>query len=402
MTRYGIVLLLALINPLGALAGDWLQFRGNNANCVSGDKNLPRHIAQETIHWSAELPGGGLSGPIVIGDRVIVTSSSGFHQDRLHVLCFSTESGNLHWERQFWATGSTTCHEMMRVATPTPASDGERIFALYSSNDLACLDLDGRLLWYRSLALEYPNASNSLGMASSPIVVGETVILQIESDAEAFAMGVHAATGMTRWTIPRSRLSNWTSPTILGSETSELQHVVLQSQTGIDVVHPQTGEIAWSFQRNSATTPSSTVSGKTVFGVSQGLTALEANALGDDFEELWSAQKLDPGNSSPVVDENRIYVVSGNILKAGDTKTGKMIWRTRLGGDLQFWSTPLLANQHLYLFDHRGRVNVVHLGSQQGKVVSEYDLGETILCTPAASKGAIYIRSHQHLWKLAN
>ena len=402
MTRHCIVLILTLCGASYSIGADWLQFRGNDTTSVSPDENLPCRISDATIKWSAELPGGGLSGPIVIGERVVVTTSSGFDQNRLHVLCFSTVSGEKQWERQFWATGSTTCHEIMRVAAPTPASDGARIYALYSSNDLACLDLDGHLIWYRSLGLEYPNASNSLGMASSPVVVGETVVLQIESDAEAFAMGIHTATGMTRWKIPRERTSNWTSPAIFRGDTRDLDRVVLQSAVGLDAVAPETGEIAWSYRQGTETRPSSTVWSGTVFGVSQGLTALKPNKLGDAVDLSWSEQKLAPGSPSPVVDAGRVYVVSGKILTAGDAQTGDVVWRMRVGGNSRYWSTPLLANHHLYLFDQNGVCRVIHLGEEKGTVVSEHELGGTILCTPGAANGAIFVRSYERLWKLAD
>ncbi len=152
-------------------------------------------------------------------------------QDRLHVLSFDAATGQLQWERQFQATGRTGCHEKMCVATPTPASDGERIFAFYSSNDLICTDLAGNLQWYRGLGAEFPNASNSLGMSSSPIVIGSTVIAQVESDAEAFAIGVDTISGETKWKIDRPRKANWTSPTIMPG-TERASHCSLAAIVG--------------------------------------------------------------------------------------------------------------------------------------------------------------------------
>ena len=197
---------------LSVLSGaDWLQFRGGDSSSVAGNETLPTNWSdQENIAWKSKLPGRGLSGPIVVGDRVFITASSGHHQDRLHVLGFDAADGKQLWERQFWATGRTMCHEKMAVATPQPASDGQRIFAFYSSNDLACLDLDGNLLWFRGLTFDYPNASNSLGMSSSPVVMGDTVIAQVESDSESFAVGLDVKTGVQRWKIDRPKMSNWT------------------------------------------------------------------------------------------------------------------------------------------------------------------------------------------------
>src|SRR5690606_16848625 len=147
------------------------------------------------IEWSQELPGRGLSSPIIVGDQVIVTASSGYRQTRLHVLSFAAADGSLQWEREFWATGRTASHPKTCVAAPTPASDGERIFAFYSSNDLACLDLDGNLLWYRGLTYDFPNASNSLGMSSSLVVADGTVVAMVENDSDSFTTGVDPQTG---------------------------------------------------------------------------------------------------------------------------------------------------------------------------------------------------------------
>jgi hypothetical protein len=191
---------LLLSTQMGA---DWTQFRGTDTTGVSADK-VPTRIA-ESIAWTADLPGRGLSGPIVVGDQVILTASSGFNQDRLHVLSFSAKTGELNWERQFWATGRTMCHPKMCNATPTSASDGQRIFAFFSSNDLACLDLEGNLLWFRGLTHDYPNASNSLGMSSSPVVVGDTLVVQVENDSQS-------PTGPLRWCCPvASRPTPWSS-----------------------------------------------------------------------------------------------------------------------------------------------------------------------------------------------
>ena len=88
------------------------------------------------------------------------------------------------------ATGRTMSHNKTCVAANTPCSDGDRVFALFSSNDLFAFDLDGNLLWLRGLTFDYPNASNSLGMAQSPVVIDGTLVVQSENDSESFAAGL--------------------------------------------------------------------------------------------------------------------------------------------------------------------------------------------------------------------
>src|SRR5678815_997269 len=126
----------ALVASVHLAGANWPQFRGPLGNGVAEGLRLPAPIDAGSITWAVDLPGRGLSSPIIIGDRVFVTCSSGPKQDRLHVICFNAADGKKRWERQFWATGRTMCHEKTSVAAPTPASDGKRIFAIFSSNDL--------------------------------------------------------------------------------------------------------------------------------------------------------------------------------------------------------------------------------------------------------------------------
>ncbi len=177
----------AILTSVMVVSGaDWKQFRGaSSAGAAAEGEQLPlKWSAQENTAWRAELPGRGPSGPIVVGDRVIVTSSSDYDQKRLHVLAFDTKLGQKLWERQFWATGRTRTHPSSANAAPTPASDGEFIYAFYSSNDLICLDLDGNLVWYRGLAYDFPKAGNDIGMASSPDVIADTRIVQLENQGD--------------------------------------------------------------------------------------------------------------------------------------------------------------------------------------------------------------------------
>ena len=391
-------LLAALCLVQFASADDWRQFRGNLANGVSTETSAPAQLSGEHIAWAADLPGRGLSAPIVVGNRVIVSCSSGYSQDRLHVMCFDDANGELVWDRQFWATGRTNCHEKMCNATPTPASDGKHIFAFYSSNDVVCLDMDGNLKWFRGLTHDFPNASNSLGMASSPIVVGDTLVVQVESDADSFATGLNTADGTTRWKMDRPRKANWTSPALLPVAGRKDPVVILQASTGLDLIDAHTGEVQATFGDGASTIPSSTVAGDTIYTPSNGLTALK---MGDDekLEVLWNSGRLSPGTSSPIVYEGKIYTVNrAGVLACSNPEDGELFWQLRLKGP--YSATPVVAANRMYFFNERGFGQIVDLSGAKGEVVSEMDFAETILATPALANGGLYVRSDGHLWKL--
>jgi len=403
--RMRLTTLALLVASLGLCGFDWPQFRGPQATGLAPDgQNLPETwSATENLAWKSALPGKGLSGPIVVKDRVIVTACSGPRQDRLHVLCFANDTGKLLWERQYWATGRTLCHPKTNMAAPTPASDGQRIFALFATNDLFCLDLDGNLLWLRGLTYDYPNASNSLGMASSPVVVGSTLVVPVENDAESFALGIETATGENRWKVDRPAFANWVSPTVY-PRTDGLSAVCLQSSQGLVAYDPHTGNQLWRHEQACGTIASPTVAGDLVFVPlgkgNSGLTVLRPVSGRATPDVVWSESRLAPGTASPIVSQGHIYSVnSAGVLNIADAKSGELQKAVRLKGP--FSCSPAIADGHLYIFNEAGLGQVVDLRGDEAKLVSQNDLGEGILCSPAISNGALYVRSDHNLFKIS-
>lgn len=380
-------------------AADWLQFRGPGGTGISPESNLPVKLDAKSITWKINLPGRGLSSPVIVGDKIFLTACSSTEQDRLHVLCFNAKTGAKLWERQFWATGRTMAHPKTSVAANTPCSDGKRLFCLFSSNDLLCLDLDGNLLWLRGLTRDYPNASNSLGMASSPVVVGDTLVVPVENDSESFSAGIDVATGSNRWKRDRPKMACWATPVLVPDAKSGQPLVVLQSGPGLSVVDARTGQEAWYFTDGASTMSSSVFAGGVLYAPSKGIAAMKPGAAGVHPEVLWQNNQLTPSTASPVVVGERIFTLnSAGILSCGDTKDGKRLWQLRTTGPHS--ATPVGFGKHLYLVNEKGLVQVVDIDAPEGGVVSSLDLKDTIIGTPSIAGGAVYIRSDKALVKL--
>ncbi|REK06010.1 MAG: pyrrolo-quinoline quinone [Planctomycetota bacterium] len=386
-----------------ACGADWTQFRGPNSNSATRGQAPPldwSDAENENIAWKVELPGRGPASPIVVGDRVIVTCSSGVKQDRLHVLCFEADSGERLWERQFWATGRTLSHPSSANAAPTPASDGELIFAFFSSNDLACLDLDGNLRWFRGLAHDFPQAGNDVGMSSSPVVIGDTLVAQVENQGDSFATGIDKNTGQTRWRVPRPRKSCWTSPVVMRGQGGE-DLVLLQSPTKLTAHDPETGEEVWAYETECDSISSPAAVDGSVYVASKGITALEPTGSRQPEVE-WNAQNLQPGAASVVVADDQLFIINrAGVLSCAGTKDGKVQWRVRLDGE--FWGTPALVGDRLYCVSQKGSAQVVDVGEgdQSGKIIGRGQFDGAIQASPAAVDGALYVRSDGHLWKVA-
>ena len=390
-------------SPVQALQ-DWTAFRGANGSNVS-DETVPVEISDaKNLEWKVELPGRGPSGPIVVGDRVFVTCSGGANEDQLYVVCFNKDSGEKIWQRRFWATGRCFCHPLSANAAPTPCSDGESIFAFYSSNDLFCLDLDGNLKWCRGLAVDHPKAGHDTGMSSSPAVHGDVVVCQVENQGDSFATGIDKNTGKTLWEIPRDKEASWASPLVF--ETGQGPMVLLQSSARTTIVGLDDGVTVWEKEGRGNSIPSSAVDGNRLYLPIDGLTVVEFSGEQKvEFKEVFNSSKLAAGSQSNIVHKGLVYTFGrGGIMTCANADSGDEVWKTRVGG--QHWTTPLLANDHLYFFDQNGVASVVNVGGEfedhSKRVVHTHTFEDEIfLGSPAASNGAIFMRSDKNLYKFA-
>lgn len=371
---------------------DWLSFRGNNGNGVA-DGAAPTKCDEDSIVWTADVPGRGVSGPIVVGDQLIVTASSGVREDRLHVISYDTRTGEQLWHRQFWATGRTICHPTSANAAPTPASDGEHIVAFFSSNDCVCLSLDGELKWYRGLGSDYPKVGNDVGMASSPIIANGVVVCQAESQGDSFVVGMDVTNGRSLWRLERPRDSNWTSPLHL---TGDSDMVLLKCDESVSAHDLQTGDEVWKLDAEAGGIPCMAISDTSIFVPGSTFMALDRKA--DVATVAWTSLKLKP-NTSPIVDGDRLlFINSAGVLSCHDAKeSGDLLWQVRVGG--KYWASPIAADGYIYAVNDRGALTIV---DRDGNKVSEHMFDDTVMGSPVISDGALYVRGVSKLWKVAN
>lgn len=388
------ILIGLLAAPAGLRGDDWPEFHGPGGRGVAANAAIRTTWSEtEGIAWKADLPGRSTSSPIVVGDLVVTTASSGAKQDRLHVIALDKATGKPRWERNFWATGRTLCHPTSAVAAGTPASDGKRIVALYSSCDLFCLDLEGRLLWQRNLAVEHPKSGNDVGMGSSPRIVGDAVVVQIDCQGDAFAAAIDLATGVDRWTAPRDRMASWSSPLAVATDAGPA--VLLQNGRGVELRRLADGAEAWRWAGDCAGIATTVAAGGMLFIPAGGIAAVPVGGR----EPVWRAAKLSPGIASPIAWDGSIACLNrGGVLVVGDTADGAIRGQVRLAGT--FWASPIVAGGTLIAVNTEGKAFLVAVADKP-EIVAENQLPGTFTATPAVADGSLYLRSETALWKVA-
>jgi len=272
---------------------------------------------------------------------------------------------------------------------------------------MASFDLDGNLLWVRGLTVDYPNASNSLGMASSPIVIGETVVTMIENDSESYSLGLDANTGRNMWKLERPKAANWTSPVPWRADAKSPPVALLQSTKGLLAVDATSGSRLWEFAQGASTMSSSVVASGIIYTPASGVVALSPNANNAPPAELWHSKQINPNTISPLVLDGRLFSINGaGVITAADTKTGSAQWKLRVAGP--FSGSPVGAGSRLLVVNEKGLAQVVDITAPSGAVLGKLQLPlnqetkELVLCTPALEGSHIYVRSDSALWRLGD
>ena len=390
--------LLALCIAGTCSAADWNQFRGPEGTGVSTEKNLPVTWSKtENLAWTADLPGDGVSSPVVQGDRVFITANSGIKKDRLIVACYNLADGKLLWQRQIWATGATGCHPMTAMAAPTPVVDANGVYALFATGDIVAFTLTGQLKWTRALANDYPQIANQVGMAASPILWQGTLIIPMDNTGDSFLAAIDTRYGQNIWKVKRPRETSWVTPLV--RQVDGTTEVVFSSDEAVVGYDIGTGKERWRFKSQGiGSIPSPLVGPGMLLIPANGITAIEAKA-GQDQKILWKSPQLRSGMSSPLYYQDHVYSVnSAGVLICASAVDGKVLWQERLKG--KFSGSPIAADGKIYAVNEEGTTFVVQTG-EKPEVVAKNELKDSIITTPAIASGKILLRSRNKLYAIA-
>ncbi len=396
-----------------ASAENWPQFRGPTRQGLSAETNVPLHwSAESNVIWKTEIPGQSWSSPIVWNDRIFLTTATD-NGETCRVISIDRRSGTILWNREIFQQTPRRKEQRNTYATPTPATDGDRVYACFGDGSFAALNFGGEIIWTNRDHKFY----GQHGLGTSPILYRDLLIMARDGSSEgedkkegwlkpwdkSFILGLDAKTGRERWRAKRglSRIAH-AVPNIWENNG----HPQLISSAG-DVVQGfdlETGRRIWSSEVIGESPVPSVVLGEgLVFtaGGWAGRDSIKAFRLGGEGELkesnlVWEQKKNMPKVPSLLHLKPHLFAVTdGGIaacLKAG---TGDILWQERVGGN--FSASPVAADGRVYFLSDEGETIVIDAGPEF-KILARNPLREKAQASIAISNHQLFIRTEKNLF----
>ena len=391
----------AAVDPPKFADEDWPWWRGIQRDGITRDNaKYPTEWSKtKNVVWKARIPGHGLSSPIVVGERVFVTTAEVGSQVQ-SVLCYNRKTGDLQW-RQDVHQGKLgdVGHPDSTHATATLACDGERLFAVFKNDGkifVTGLSVEGKQLWQTEVGRHEADH----GFGTSPLIYQELVILAVDSKKYGFIAGLHRESGKIHWRRKRPATDSYATPVVAPINGDD--HLLLSGGKKVVSYEPLTGKTKWSIDAGTDTMCGTiTWEGDMIF-VSGGYPTPGTYGIkvsSESAETVW-----ENGHKSYVpsllVHNGLVYLndFSGggplSILYCFDAKTGKQRWKTRISRGC--YGSPTLAGGHIYIPERNGKVTVIKPNGDRAEKVALNTLGDAMDTTPTACGGRLYMRVVDH------
>jgi outer membrane protein assembly factor BamB len=241
-TAIRIAVLLVSVTAGGTLTAadmpDWSRFRGPNGSGISTAAHVPVEFGpHKNLLWRLDLPQGH-SSPILLGSRIYLT---GFRGDTLVTLAIDREKGALLWEKAAPAVKTRVIDKRNNAASPSPAVEENGIYVFFPDYGLVAYDAAGAQLWTMALG----PFTNIYGMGSSPIIVGDMLVLACDQSLGSYVMALDKRTGKIRWKVERPEAKSGHSTPILWKGPDGKDQILLPGSFFLTAYDAATGKKLW-------------------------------------------------------------------------------------------------------------------------------------------------------------
>lgn len=429
--RLALTLLMGNAIATCGLTEDWPQWRGPRGDSISTEKGIAtKWSPTENILWRCELPGPGGATPIAWKDRLYVTSSKG---DDLVLMCIDAKTGKPVWEQQVGTGNQNARAGEGNSASPSPSTDGQHVYAFFSTGVMACYTMDGKKVWSFDANERFGKIDIQFGMSSTPYLHGDSLYMQLihgamkrgDQTRTGKVIRLNKLTGETLWEVDRPTEAqfeckhSYASPFVY--DDGKAQFLVVHGAdctTGHDLrdgkeiwrlgelngpslYNKGQAELTFRFVASPSVVPGAIIIPTCKAGPTVALRVnenLKGQIAGNDKVVRWSFPKT-PDVAIPLVKDGLVYNLHNDgKFQCLDLESGQEYYIQRTHS-AQHRSSPFFADGHIYLCNRDGICTVMKEG-KEFSVVATNDLGESITASPIASNGVLYLRTYQALYAI--
>jgi len=412
---------------------NWHQWRGSDADGLAPHGDPPTEWSEtKNIQWKVKIPGEGHATPVIWGNQVFVLTAVKTEREveslappeaeppggyrtlrpkafyRFIVLCIDRQSGDIQWKR-------VACevlphegrHRTNTYASASPTTDGRRLYASFGSHGVFCYDLDGTLLWRRDLGNMITR--RGWGEATSPVIHGDSLIVNFDHEKQSFLEVLDAATGKTKWRVERDEVTSWVTPRVVEYKgTSQLIVPATRRITSYDL---KTGKIIWECGGLTTNVIPCPVVYEDLVICMSGHRATEVRAVrldsqgdvtDDPKQVAWQVHRGSPYVPSPLLYGKNLFMTNRNfaILTCLDPASGKVLMdSTRLPEMGSLYASPVGAAGRIYITDRDGTTLVIK-NQPKLEVLATNRLSEGIDASPVIVGRELFLRGQEHLYKI--
>jgi outer membrane protein assembly factor BamB len=410
----------------------WPQWRGPLATGVGPHAEPPVTWGEgKNVRWKTALPGKGHSTPIIWGDRIFLTTAipygeavrprlpdrPGAHNNlpltyhhEFAVLAVGRRDGKILWQQTVHKElPHEAGHETGSLSSASPVTDGELLFAFFGSRGLYCLDLNGKLLWKKHLGEMH--SKHGHGEGSSPVLHGDTLLINWDHEAGSFIAAFDKRTGTQRWKVARAEDTSWATPIVV--ENAGKAQAIVSGTNRIRGYDLADGSVLWECGGLSSNVVASPVAadGIVIAGSSYDTRALLAirldGARGDitgTGQVLWSRTRGAPYVPSPLLFGDSLYTLQHyqGIISRLNSKTGEdQGGPFRLAAIHSVYASPVGAAGRVYITSREGVTQVISHGDPNPRMLAVNRLDDTFNASAALAGKELFLRGERNLYCIA-